>query len=54
MQTFESPSAVARLRGLGIFGTRFLGLAPQALCFRLLRRLVGWSTDLLVRWSTDL
>ena len=31
--------AVARFAGLLNFGHRYLGLTPQALCFRLLRRL---------------
>jgi len=31
---------VARYRGLGIFLCMFLGLTPQALCCRLLRRLI--------------
>ncbi len=32
--------AVARYRGLGILLCLFLGLTPQALCCRLLRRLI--------------
>jgi hypothetical protein len=33
-------SAVARCAGSFIFANKYLGLAPQALCYRLLRRLI--------------
>jgi len=35
----SSIATVARFRGLGVLGESFLGLTPQALCCRLLRRL---------------
>jgi hypothetical protein len=35
----EVVCAVARFTGLHLFPEAFLGLAPQALCLRLLRRL---------------
>jgi len=39
LQTTEFAGAVARFRGLKSFWKSFLGLTPQALCCRLLRRL---------------